>query len=124
MSGFDLRSEPGEDCRIAEGATFDATTRWGPNVTLGEDAHVGPGVTLYDNVEVGPGAWIGPGCSLGEPTIGFYRDRDAYEGAATCVGADSILRRGTVINAGTIVGARFQTGPYAAIREDVTIGDD
>ena len=24
MSGFDLRSEPGADCRIGEGATFDA----------------------------------------------------------------------------------------------------
>ena len=124
MSGFDLRSEPGADCQIGEGATFDSSARWGNNVTLGDGVHIGPGATLYDNVEIGAGSWIGPGCSIGEPTMGFYRDRDAYEGVATRIGAASILRRGAVINAGSSVGARFQTGPYAAIREDTTIGDD
>jgi UDP-3-O-[3-hydroxymyristoyl] glucosamine N-acyltransferase len=124
MNGFDLRNEPGEDCRIGEGATFDASVRWGRNVVLGDGAHVGPGAVLYDNVEIGPGTWIGAGCSIGEPTMGFYRDRDAYVGMPTVIGGGSILRRGTVINAGTSVGARFQTGPHAAIREETTIGHD
>ena len=124
MSDFDLQSEPGADCRIGEGVTFDPSVRWGRNVVLGDGAHVGPGTVLYDNVEVASGTWIGPGCSIGEPTMGFYRDRAAYDGATTRIGANSIVRRGTVINAGTTVGDRFQTGPYAAIREETTIGDD
>lgn len=124
MSGFNLKTEPDGHCDIGRGATWDSSVRWGRNVTLGADAHIGPGVVLYDNVEIGAGAWIGPGCSIGEPTMGFYRDRDEYDGSPTRIGAESILRRGTMVNAGTTVGARFQTGPCVAIREETTIGDD
>jgi UDP-3-O-[3-hydroxymyristoyl] glucosamine N-acyltransferase len=124
MGGFKLTTTPGDDCRVADTASFDGTVRWGRNVTIGADTHIGPGATLYDNVEIGPGTWVGPGASIGEPTMGFYRDRDAYDGMVTRVGCNSIIRRGTVINAGSTVGARFQSGPYAAIREETTIGDD
>ena len=123
MSGFGLGKGPGPGCDIGPGSSFDDSVRWGRGVKLGASVHVGPGTILHDNAEIGAGTWIGQGCSIGEPTMGFYRDRDGYDGATARVGPGSILRHGTVINAGSTVGARFQTGPYAAIREAATIGD-
>ncbi|NKB87405.1 MAG: N-acetyltransferase [Acidobacteria bacterium] len=122
--GFELTDGPWDGCRVGDGATVDESVSWGRNVVLGEGVHIGPGATLYDNVEIGDGTWIGPGCSIGEPTMGFYRDRDGYDGAPTRIGPGGILRRGTVINAGTVVGDRFQSGPYVAIREETRIGSD
>lgn len=121
--GFGLSAAPGADAEVGSSCTFDDSVRWGRNVRLGDGVHVGSGVTLYDNVEVGDGTWVGPGCSLGEPTMGFYRSPDEYESLRTRIGVGGILRRGTIVNAGTEIGDGFQTGPYVAIREDTRIGD-
>ena len=124
MSGYDLAKKPGRDCDIGTGCTFDPTVRWGKGVHLGDNVHVAQGTTFYDDASIGANSWIGPGCSIGEPTIDFYRDRENYEGNPTRVGQDSILRNGTIISAGSKVGDRFQSGPYVAIRENTRIGDD
>ncbi len=123
-AGFGLTSLPGPDVDVGAGCTFDESVRWGTGVTLGDDVHVAPGAILYDGVCLGDSVWVGAGCSLGEPTYGFYRDRDAYVASPTRIGSGSILRRGTIINAGTTVGENFQTGPYVAIREDSRVGNN
>ncbi len=123
MQGFALASSPGADTVIGRDCTFDDSVRWGADVRLGDEVHVGAGVTLYDGARIGARSWVGPGCSIGEPTMEFYRQRDAYAPPATRLGADCILRRGTIVSAGAQIGARFQSGPYAAIRENVRIGE-
>ena len=123
-NGFELTDGPWDRCRVGEGSTVDESVSWGRTVQLGKNVHVGPGVTLFDNVVIGDDTWVAAGCSIGEPTMGLYRDRESYEAAPTQIGAGSILRRGTIVNAGTTIGDRFQTGPYAAIREDTVIGND
>lgn len=123
-AGFGLRPAPGSDVAIGSGCTFDESVRWGNGVSLGDNVHVGPGVVLYDNVSVGDNVWVGPGCSLGEPTYGFFRDRDTYVASRTRIGSGSILRCGTIINAGTEVGDNFQTGPYVAMRENTQVGSN
>lgn len=120
--GFDLTRMPNADCDVGEGVTFDESVCWGRGVRVGRGTHLGPNVTLHDGVELGEGCWVGPGSVLGEPTMGFFKDRDAYRAAPTRVGANSILRVGAIINAGTTVGENFQTGPNVAIRERTVIG--
>lgn len=120
--GFDLSPRPGPDVSIGTGSTFDESVSWGRRVSLGRDVHVGPNAVLHDGVVVGDSSWIGPNVVLGEPTFGFYRDRDSYVAAETRIGAHAIVRTGTLVNAGTTVGDHFQSGPHVAIRENVRIG--
>jgi acetyltransferase-like isoleucine patch superfamily enzyme len=53
----------------------------------------------------------------------------AYRGSRNTVtefllGAGAVLRSGTVLYAGSHIGARFQTGHHVVVREECAIGDD
>jgi acetyltransferase-like isoleucine patch superfamily enzyme len=70
-------------------------------------------------VEVGEGTVIQDGAIVGVPP------RDARPGdLPTKIGAGGIIRSGTVIYAGAVIGDRFNSGHGALIREDNVIGDD
>ncbi len=74
---------------------------------------------IYPNVSLGEGAVIGPFVVIGEPP------RGAGPGdLPTRIGPGAVIRSHTVIYAGNVIGARFQTGHGALIREANQIGDD
>src|SRR5258708_13049566 len=74
---------------------------------------------IYPNVEVGEGTVIQEGAIVGEPP------RGAKPGEMkTTIGAGGVIRSGTVIYAGAVIGDRFNSGHGALIREDNVIGDD
>jgi acetyltransferase-like isoleucine patch superfamily enzyme len=74
---------------------------------------------IYPNVEVGAGTVVQEGAIVGEPP------RGAKPGELkTLIGAGGIVRSGTVIYAGAVIGDRFSSGHGALIREDNVIGDD
>jgi UDP-3-O-[3-hydroxymyristoyl] glucosamine N-acyltransferase len=102
--------------KIHPTAVVDPGARLGARVTVGAVAVVGPGV------EVGEDCFIGPHCVLGEPVRDYYRDPDRYQPLPVRVGPGSILRTGTIIYHGVTLGAHFQTGPYAVVRENTTFG--
>ncbi len=74
---------------------------------------------IYPNVEIGPGAEIGDFVIIGVPP------RGAKPGELkTIIGPGAVIRSHTVIYAGTVIGARLNTGHGALIRQDNVIGDD
>ncbi len=74
---------------------------------------------IYPNVSVGEGTVIQDGAVVGEPP------RGATPGELrTVIGAGGVVRSGTVIYAGAVIGDRFNSGHGALIREDNVIGDD
>jgi acetyltransferase-like isoleucine patch superfamily enzyme len=74
---------------------------------------------IYPNVEIGEGTVIQDGATVGEPP------RGAKPGEIkTIIGAGGVVRSGTVIYAGAVIGDRFNSGHGALIREDNIIGDD
>jgi acetyltransferase-like isoleucine patch superfamily enzyme len=74
---------------------------------------------IHPNVEIGEGTVIQDGAVIGEPP------RGAKSGEIkTTIGANGIVRSGSVIYAGAIIGSRFSIGHGALIREDNVIGDD
>ena len=79
------------------------STRWQvhPNVTLGSDSVLGDFVVIGE-----PPRSLAPG-EL--PTI---------------IGVNAVIRSHTVIYAGNVIGANFQTGHGVMIRENNEIGDD
>jgi len=77
-----------------------------------------PSYRLYPNVQLGEGCALGDYCIIGEPPHG----RQAGE-LATVIGDRAVIRSHTVIYAGNCIGANFQTGHGALIREENEIGD-
>jgi acetyltransferase-like isoleucine patch superfamily enzyme len=74
---------------------------------------------IYDNVQ------LGEGCVLHHPVILGQPPRGAAPGERPLViGPGAVIRPFTTIYAGTVIGARFQSGQGASIREDNVIGDD
>jgi acetyltransferase-like isoleucine patch superfamily enzyme len=77
------------------------------------------GARVYPNVELGEGCELQPPCIVGKPP------RGAGEGERPLVmGAGAVVRPFTTIYAGSVIGARMQTGQGASIREDNHLGDD
>jgi acetyltransferase-like isoleucine patch superfamily enzyme len=74
---------------------------------------------IHSNVELGEGTVVQDGAIVGEPP----RGKQAGE-LKTTIGAGGIIRSGTVIYAGAVIGDRFSCGHGAMIREDNVIGDD
>jgi acetyltransferase-like isoleucine patch superfamily enzyme len=74
---------------------------------------------IYPNVTLGAGAVLGPFVLIGEPPRGVRVGE-----LPTVIGPAAVIRSHTVIYAGNVIGARFQTGHGALIREANRIGDD
>ena len=74
---------------------------------------------IHPNVEVGLGTVIHEGAIVGEPPRGKQPGE-----LKTTIGAGGVIRSGTVIYAGAVIGDRFNSGHGALIREDNVIGDD
>lgn len=74
---------------------------------------------IHPNVEIGPDTIVQEGAIVGEPP------RNAKPGELkTKIGAQGVIRSGTVIYAGTVIGDRFSSGHGCLIRENNVIGDD
>lgn len=76
-------------------------------------------VQLYPNVTLGEGHDLQPPCIVGKPP------RGAGEGERPlAIGPGAVVRPFTTIYAGSVIGARFQTGQGASVREGNRLGDD
>lgn len=109
--------------RAGADSHWDSTVRFGRGVVVGQGVRIGPGAVLHDNVRVGDRSIIGSSVVLGEPLHAFYEDSE-YRNPPLEVGERCILRVGSVFFAGSTIGPRLETGPYATIRENAQIGSD
>ena len=74
---------------------------------------------IYGNVALGAGTLVEDFCIVGTPP------RGAKDGELpTTIGEDSVIRSHTVIYAGNVIGAHFQTGNKVNIRESNRIGNN
>lgn len=98
-----------------------AMSKAAERLRLETDGRSGMGVTyrLYPNVQIGQGCEIGDFVIVGVPPRG-----KAPGDLPTVIGDGAVIRSGTVIYAGNVIGANFQTGHGALLRESNTIGDD
>jgi acetyltransferase-like isoleucine patch superfamily enzyme len=74
---------------------------------------------VHANVELGDGAFVDETATIGLPPSGVGDGE-----LRTVIGPGAVIRSHTVIYAGTTIGARFNTGHGALVRESNTIGDD
>ena len=74
---------------------------------------------IHPNVSIGEGTYVHEGAIVGEAPRGKQPGE-----LKTVIGAGGVIRSGTVIYAGTVIGDRFNSGHGALVREDNVIGDD
>ena len=74
---------------------------------------------IYRNVSLGDGSMVEDYCIVGAPPRGMSDGE-----LPTTIGNSSVIRSHTVIYAGNIIGAHFQTGNKVNVRELNEIGDD
>lgn len=74
---------------------------------------------IHPNVSIGEGTYVHEGAIVGEAPRGKQPGE-----LKTVIGAGGVIRSGTVIYAGTVIGDRFNSGHGTLIREDNVIGDD
>ena len=72
---------------------------------------------IYPNVELGENIIIEDFCIIGNPFKGYKSEK-------TIIGNNSIIRSHSIIYAGNTIGANFQTGNKANIRQLNQIGDN
>ena len=72
---------------------------------------------IHPNVKIGNNVTIEDFCIIGQPFSG-------YNGEPTIIGDNAVIRAGTIIYAGNVIGQNFQTGNKANIRELNFIGDN
>ena len=78
---------------------------------------------VAEHVLLGEGTTVEEFCLVGKH-IGSAGDGAADGEVKTVIGPHSTLRSHTVLYAGSTIGARFQTGHHALVRECNTIGDN
>lgn len=123
-------SETNGNCsRISPKATIAKSAVIAPDVTImdgvvvEDGVRIEPGTIIYENVHIGARTFIGAQCILGERLHAFHTDAD-YVNPITTIGADSLIRSGTIIYADCSFGKHFQTGHRACIRERSRFGNN
>jgi acetyltransferase-like isoleucine patch superfamily enzyme len=79
---------------------------------------IAPTARIHPNVQLGEGCVVGDFVIIGEPPRGKQPGE-----VPTVIGPGAVIRSHTVIYAGNVIGAGFQSGHGALLRESNTIGD-
>lgn len=94
----------------------------GENVKLGTNINIGPNSVIYDNVEIGDNSDIGSNVILGEPLGNYYSNKETYNNPSLKIGSGALIRSGTKIYAGSVIGDKFECGHNVTIRENTQAG--
>jgi serine acetyltransferase len=111
------------------------TTYISPHVVLGSRVHIGVGAQLFGRVEVGDDTIIDSYVTIGYPRVESIRARqvnsnfesvakllDDASSSATEIGANSIIRRSSVIYEGVTAGEGFDCAHQVTVREGCSLG--
>ncbi len=117
----------GSNCIIGE------NVKLGTNIVIGHNCIIEDGVTIGDNtfidsnsiirngVTIGKGTFIGSNCIIGEYWMDYCLDRKSHV-HPLAIGKNALIRSGSIIYAGSVIGDDFQTGHQVTIREKAEIG--
>jgi acetyltransferase-like isoleucine patch superfamily enzyme len=88
---------------------------------IGKNVRIGQNTIINDHVIIGDNSIICENCIIGEPGENSY-DYDNYQNPQTLIGANSLIRSGSVIYSDSKFGEGFKTGNMVSIRERSVFG--
>lgn len=100
---------------------FNGSYTVSKSAVIGKNVRIGVNAIIHDNVEIKENTVICENCIIGEPNAQSYIN-DNYENPATIIGANSLIRSGSIIYSGSIFGDFFTTGNMVSIREQSFFG--
>lgn len=109
------------DNRTFQLGKIHSTALISSSAIFGNDITIGANTIIYDNVELGDHSIIGPNTILGEPLAQFYQYIE-YVNPKLTIGENSLIRSGSIIYAGSVIGDNFETGHRVTIRENTIMG--
>ena len=119
----------GRNCIISEKVSIGEGVIIGHNCILEEGACIGDNTFIDSNttirrgVTIGKNSFIGSNCIIGEYWMDFCKDRQYHEHPLT-IGTKALIRSGSILYAGSVIGENFQTGHQVTIREKAQIGNN
>lgn len=93
------------------------------NVWIGNETFIDSNTIIRSEVTIGEKSFIGSNCIIGEYWMDFCVDKKKHEHALN-IGKGALIRSGSILYAGSVIGENFQTGHQVTIREKSTIGDN
>jgi len=116
MKHIDREARLGSNTFVGENVVIEK------NCVIGDNVRIGHNSVLHENTHLGENSFVGDHVVLGERLMAFYQNPKEYTNPRLDIGANSILRSGTVIYAGSKFGADFETGPHVIVREKSSFG--
>lgn len=117
----------GANCVIADGAVLGDHIVLGHNciiedsVVIGDNTYIDSNTIIRSNTTIGKNSFIGSNCIIGEYWKDFCIDCKTHEHPLT-IGENALIRSGSILYAGSVIGTDFQTGHQVTIREKAKIG--
>jgi len=88
---------------------------------IGKNVRIGQNAIIHDNVVIGDNSVICENCIIGEHGVDSYED-ESYQNPPTIIGANSLIRSGSIIYSDSEFGEGFKTGNLVSIREKTVFG--
>lgn len=117
----------GEHCVIGSNVQFGANVVLGhnciieDNVIIGDNTFIDSNTTIRSHVTIGMDSFVGSNCIIGEYWMDYCQDRKPHK-HPLLIGDQALIRSGSIIYAGSLIGDHFQTGHQVTIREKAEIG--
>lgn len=106
----------GKNVTIKEGVIIE------DNVEIGDDCYLDYNVIVKENVKLGSHSFVGANTILGEILYDFFEDRVNKKHLLT-IGKNALIRSGSILYGGSVIGDSFSTGHRVTIREKTIIGE-
>ena len=113
----------GENVTFGENVVIQNNCIIEDNVSLGNNTYIDNNCIIRNDVSLGDNSTVGANCILGEYQMDFFRDHGYHRHELT-IGRNAIIRSGSILYSGSVIGDNFQAGHQVTIREEASIGNN
>lgn len=112
----------GENIQLGKNVVIGHNCIIEDNVIIGDNSYIDSNSIIRSNVSIGSDSFIGSNCIIGEYWMDYCLDKKPHIHPLS-IGEKALIRSGSILYAGSMIGTDFQTGHQVTIREKSVIGN-